>query len=78
MMVQDFTTAGGINSVVQILNRVDRSTEKTILETLEIQDPELAEDIKRLMFVFEDIIHLDDRAIQQVLREVDQGILPQH
>ena len=72
MMVQDFTTAGGINSVVQILNRVDRSTEKTILETLEIQDPELAEDIKRLMFVFEDIIHLDDRSIQHVLREVDQ------
>lgn len=72
MVVQDYTTAGGVNSVVQILNRVDRSTEKTILETLEIQDPELAEDIKRLMFVFEDVIHLDDRAIQQVLREVEQ------
>lgn len=72
MVVQDFAIAGGINSVVQILNRVDRSTEKTILETLEIQDPELAEDIKRLMFVFEDVIHLDDRAIQQVLREVEQ------
>lgn len=44
---------------------------KTIMESLEIQDPEMAEEIKRRMFVFEDIIQLDDRAIQQVLREVD-------
>jgi len=72
MVTQDFNTAGGVQSVVQILNRVDRSTEKTILETLEVQDPELAEEIKKLMFVFEDVIHLDDRSIQQVLREVDQ------
>lgn len=71
-VVQDFTSAGGVNSVVQILNRVDRGTEKGILETLEIQDPELADEIKRLMFVFEDIILLDDKDIQKVLRDVDQ------
>ncbi|HHV71328.1 MAG TPA: flagellar motor switch protein FliG, partial [Clostridia bacterium] len=52
-------------------NRVDRGTEKTIIENLEIQDPELAEEIKRRMFVFEDITTLDDRSIQRVLREVD-------
>ncbi|MFZ5943711.1 MAG: flagellar motor switch protein FliG [Bacillota bacterium] len=72
LVIHDFSSAGGVPSVVQILNRVDRTTEKTILETLEIQDPELAEEIKKLMFVFEDIIHLDDRSVQQVLREVDQ------
>ncbi len=68
---EDFTSAGGVQSIVEILNRVDRTTEKTIMESLEIQDPEMAEEIKRLMFVFEDIVQLDDRAIQQVLREVD-------
>lgn len=72
IVTQDYSSTGGISSVVDILNNVDRSTEKTILETLEIQDPELAEEIKKLMFVFEDIIFLDDRSIQQVLREVDQ------
>lgn len=72
LLIHDFSTAGGVSSIVQILNKVDRSTEKTILETLEIQDPELAEEIKKLMFVFEDIILLDDRSVQQVLREVDQ------
>lgn len=68
---QDYTLAGGIKSIVNILNNVDRSTEKTILETLEVQDPELSEEIKKLMFVFEDIIKMDDRSIQMVLREVD-------
>lgn len=68
---EDFTSAGGVQTVVDILNRADRTTEKTIMESLEIQDPEMAEEIKRRMFVFEDIIQLDDRAIQQVLREVD-------
>jgi len=72
LVTHDFSIAGGIATVVQILNRVDRTTEKTIMETLEVQDPDLAEEIKKLMFVFEDIIHLDDRSIQQVLREVDQ------
>jgi len=72
LVTEDYSVAGGISSIVQILNRVDRSTEKTILETLEIQDPELAEEIKKLMFIFEDIVYLDDRSVQQVLREVDQ------
>jgi len=72
LVTQDYSSAGGVTSVVQILSKVDRTTEKTILETLEVQDPELAEEIKKLMFIFEDIIHLDDRAVQQVLREVDQ------
>lgn len=71
MGTQDYTIAGGIKSIVNILNKVDRQTEKTILETLEVQDPELSEEIKKLMFVFEDIIKLDDRSIQLVLREVD-------
>lgn len=68
---QDYTVAGGIKAIVSILNKVDRATEKTILETLEVQDPELSEEIKKLMFVFEDIIKMDDRSIQLVLREVD-------
>lgn len=68
---EDFTSAGGVQSVVDILNKVDRTTEKTIMESMEVQDPELAEEIKKRMFVFEDIIQLDDRAIQQILREVD-------
>ncbi|MDD2400838.1 MAG: flagellar motor switch protein FliG [Clostridia bacterium] len=71
MGTQDYTSVGGINSIVEILNNVDRSTEKTILETLEIQDPVLSEEIKKLMFVFEDIIRMDDRSIQLVLREVE-------
>jgi flagellar motor switch protein FliG len=68
---EDYTTAGGVESIVEILNLVDRTTEKTIIESLEEEDPELAEDIKKRMFVFEDIVMLDDRAIQKVLREVD-------
>lgn len=72
LVIHDFSTAGGVSSIVQILNKVDRSTEKTIMESLEVQDPDLAEKIKKLMFVFEDIILLDDRSVQQVLREVDQ------
>ncbi|HWP98581.1 MAG TPA: flagellar motor switch protein FliG [Syntrophomonadaceae bacterium] len=68
---QELTNAGGVKSVVEILNRVDRGTEKTIMEALEVQDPELAEDIKKLMFVFEDIVMIDDRSVQRVLREVD-------
>lgn len=68
---QEVAEAGGINSVVEIINRVDRSTEKTIMEALEVQDPELAEEIKKLMFVFEDIVMIDDRSVQRVLREVE-------
>ena len=68
---EDFTAAGGIDTIVEILNLVDRSTERTILETLEEEDPDLAEEIKRRMFVFEDIVLLSDKDIQKVLREVD-------
>ncbi|MCR3920895.1 MAG: flagellar motor switch protein FliG [Firmicutes bacterium] len=71
VMFQDFTAAGGIPSLVNILNRVDRSTEKHILEELEKHDEELAEEIRMRMFVFEDIVTLEDSAIQRVLREVD-------
>jgi len=68
---EDYTAAGGVESIVEILNLVDRSSEKQIIEALEDEDPELAEEIKKRMFVFEDIVMLDDRAIQKVLREVD-------
>lgn len=72
---QVFTAAGGVDALVNILNQVDRTTERTILDMLERDDPALAQEIKNKMFVFEDIIQLDDRAIQQVLREVDSKIL---
>jgi flagellar motor switch protein FliG len=68
---EDFTSAGGIDSIVEVLNNVDRGTEKIIIEALEEEDPELAEEIKKRMFVFEDIVLLDDRSIQKVLREVE-------
>jgi flagellar motor switch protein FliG len=68
---EDYTAAGGVSSVVEILNLVDRSSEKQIIEGLEEEDPELAEEIKKKMFVFEDIVMLDDRSIQKVMREVD-------
>jgi flagellar motor switch protein FliG len=71
MVTQDFTAAGGVDSVVEVLNRVDRTTERTIIENLEVQNPELAEEIKKRMFVFEDIVLLDDRSLQLVLREID-------
>ena len=67
---QDFTIIGGVDAVVDILNSVDRGTEKHIMESLEIEEPELADEIRRKMFVFEDILLLDDRAIQRVLRDV--------
>ncbi|MDR1057983.1 MAG: flagellar motor switch protein FliG [Treponema sp.] len=68
---EDYTAAGGVGSIVEILNLVDRASEKQIIEALEDEDPELAEEIKKRMFVFEDIVMLDDRAIQKVMREVD-------
>ncbi|MFC0558607.1 flagellar motor switch protein FliG [Halalkalibacter alkalisediminis] len=70
-VTQDYTDAGGIEAVVEVLNSVDRSTERTILDALEIQDPELAEEIKKRMFVFEDIVTLDNRSIQRVIRDVE-------
>ena len=67
---QDFTIIGGVDAVVDILNSVDRGTEKHIMESLELEEPELADEIRKKMFVFEDILLLDDRAIQRVLRDV--------
>src|SRR5699024_12123703 len=74
-LTEDYTQTGGIQAVVEVLNGVDRSTEKTILDALEVKDPELAEEIKKRMFVFEDIVILDDRAIQRVIREVENDDL---
>ena len=68
---EDFTLAGGIDTIVDVLNNVDRGTEKSIIEALEEEDPELAEEIKKKMFVFEDIVLLDDKAIQKTMRELD-------
>lgn len=70
-VTQDFTETGGVDAVVQVLNGVDRATEKTILDALEIQDPELAEEIRKRMFVFEDIVTLDNRSIQRIVRECE-------
>ena len=72
---QDYTVIGGVDAVVDILNTVDRGTEKHIMETLEIEEPELADEIRKKMFVFEDVLLLDDRAIQRVLRDVDNNDL---
>ncbi|TYP77657.1 flagellar motor switch protein FliG [Paenibacillus methanolicus] len=74
-VTQDYTSAGGIESIVQILNGVDRGTERTILDALEIQDPELAEEIKKRMFVFEDIVNIDNRAIQRIIRDIENADL---
>src|SRR5690606_42036408 len=67
------TAAGGIDAAVAVLNRVDRSTEKRILEALEQSDPDLAEEIRSKMFVFEDLILLDDRSMQRVIRDVQSS-----
>jgi flagellar motor switch protein FliG len=65
------SVAGGVQSLVDILNRSDRTTERLILEGLETEDPELADEVRQRMFVFEDITSLDDRGVQLVLRQVD-------
>lgn len=70
---QDYTIVGGVDSIVDILNSVDRSTNKRIMDDLEVENLELAEEIKKKMFLFEDIVKLDDKAIQRVLREIDNN-----
>ncbi|AET70290.1 flagellar motor switch protein FliG [Desulfosporosinus orientis DSM 765] len=67
----DYSASGGIQSIVDVLNRTDPGTVKVVMDALEVDDPDLAEQIKRQMFVFEDIVMLDDRGIQLVLREVE-------
>lgn len=71
MVTRDFATTGGIQSIVDILNSVDRTTEKFIMETLEIEEAELAEEIRQKMFVFEDILNLDSVYVQRFIREVE-------
>jgi len=76
-MTQGAAAIGGLEAAVEVLNHVDRATEKAIMEYLEVEDPALAEEIKKRMFTFEDLVVLDDRAMQRVLREIDlQNDLP--
>lgn len=75
LLNQDYTVVGGLEHIVEILNNVDRGTEKHIMEALEVDDNELVEEIKKRMFVFEDILLLDDRSVQRFLREVDSKVL---
>jgi flagellar motor switch protein FliG len=72
---QTFEKAGGVDKVAEMLNFADRSTEKGIMEGLEAEDPDLVEGIRRLMFVFEDILLVNDKGIQSVLKEVDNSEL---
>lgn len=71
LITQEMSNAGGPKALVDLLNRVDRSTERLIVDSLTESNPELAEEVKNMMFVFEDIVQLDDRAIQQILKEID-------
>lgn len=70
-----FAKVGGIEAVAEMLNLTDRATEKGILEALEAEDPDLVEQIRRLMFVFEDLLLVNDKGIQAVLKEVDNDEL---
>jgi flagellar motor switch protein FliG len=69
---QEFSVAGGVKSLADILNHADRSTERNVLDSLAETDEELAAEVRRLLFTFEDIVKLDDRSIQMILREADQ------
>ena len=69
---QEYSAAGGIKSLAEILNHADRPTERNVLDALTDSDEELGAEVRRLLFVFEDIIKLDDRSIQLILREADQ------
>jgi flagellar motor switch protein FliG len=75
MLVQSMEKAGGIPTVSEILNLADRATEKSIMEGLEAEDPDLVEQIRRLMFVFEDIMLVNDKGIQAVLKEIENDEL---
>lgn len=72
---QTFEKAGGVESVAEMLNLADRSTEKGIMEGLEAEDPDLVESIRRLMFVFEDVLMVNDKGIQSVLKEIENDVL---
>jgi flagellar motor switch protein FliG len=68
---QEYAATGGVGSLAEILNSADRTTERSVLDLLADRNAELAEEVRKLLFVFEDIVKLDDRAVQLVLREVD-------
>lgn len=68
---QNYATAGGVSSLVSILHQVDRGTEKVIMDTLDEEQPQVAEEVRQKMFVFENIVTLDNRTIQRILRDVD-------
>ena len=72
-MSQQFENAGGVSSVAEILNVTDRATERSLLENLAQEDPELVDEIRRLMFVFEDINKLRDKDVQTVLKNVESA-----
>jgi flagellar motor switch protein FliG len=67
----EYAVAGGVSALAAILNSADRGMERNILEHLQEEAPEIAEEVRSLLFVFEDVLKLDDRAIQLVLREID-------
>ena len=69
---QEYSAAGGVDSLVDILNRADRGTERNVLDKLAEADADLAEEIRMMLFVFEDVVKLDDRSVQVLLKEVDQ------
>ena len=71
----EMSRVGGLDPLVTIINRADRSTERQIVEGLEALDPALADEVRSRMFMFEDVVNLDDRAVQQVLRQVDSAEL---
>jgi len=75
MLLQSTEKAGGVETVAEMLNLADRASERTIMERLESEDPDLVEQIRRLMFVFEDILLVNDKGIQSVLKEVDNDEL---
>ncbi len=68
---QGFTFAGGVKEVAEIMNRIERNTEKSIMADLEERDPELADEVARLMFTFDDLVYVDDSGIQRALREIE-------
>jgi len=75
LVSQTYQKVGGVEAVAEMLNLADRSTEKTIMEALEAQDPDLVEEIRRLMFIFEDIMLVNDKGIQMVLKEIENDDL---
>ncbi len=75
LLSQSFEKIGGVETVAEMLNLTDRTTEKGVMEGLEAEDPDLVEQIRRLMFVFEDVLLVDDRGIQSVLKEIDNDEL---